>query len=62
MEHVRSRKKRLSVLVQFDVRSEDISVSSEDLFRIRIPDDELLVWVFHCVELVDIHRESASTT
>ena len=62
MEHVCCREERLPVLVQLDVTSQDISVSSEDLFSFRIPYDELLIWVLHCVELIDVHLQSASAS
>ena len=61
MEHVCCRQKRLPVLVKLDVTSEDVSVSSEYLFSVRVPYYELLVWVLHGVELVDVNGEAASS-
>ena len=62
MEHVRCGKQRLAIAVKLDVRSEDVAISAEDLLCLRIPYDQLLVRVFHSIELIDIHRQTASAS
>ena len=61
MEHVRSRKMWLAVLAQLYVSAKYESVASENPFCLRVPYDQLLVWVFHGVELVDVYSKSASS-
>ena len=45
----------LSVGVNINVGAKDIAIAADDLFSLRIPHDELLVAVWHGVELIDIH-------
>ena len=60
MEHMSCCQERLVVLVELDVSTKNITISSKNLLSFRIPHDELLVWVLHSVEFVDIHLETAS--
>ena len=52
----------LTFLVQPYVASKNESVSSENPFGIGIPYNQLLVWIFHRVKLVDVNSKSASAT
>ena len=52
----------LSVFLHLYVRSCYVSVASDDLLIVRVPYDELLVWNLHRVEIIDIHRQTASAS
>ena len=62
VEHVAGSKDRLSFLIQLDVRAEDVTVATNDFFRFRIPHNQLLVWVLHCVELIEVAIKPRTTT
>ena len=62
MEHMGCGKDGLAFGVQTHVRSHDVAVTSENSLGIGIPDDNLLVWVLHGIELVDIGGKAAAAS
>ena len=58
LEHMSCSQERFSVFVHLDVRTEQISVSTDDFLVLGVPYDKLLVRVVHGVELVEVERFS----
>ena len=56
VEHVGRGQQGLPLVVEADIRAQDVSVAAQDFFGLGIPDDELLIGMLHDVELVDVHR------
>ena len=59
-EHVGSGEDRFSLVVQPDVGAMYVAIASEYLFVLRIPHNELPVWLVHRVELVDVACQSST--
>ena len=53
-EHVGSGEDRFSLVVQPDVGAMYVAIASEYLFVLRIPHNELPVWLVHRVVFVDV--------
>ena len=62
MKHVGSSQNRRPFLIKAHICPEQIPISPQNFFRFRIPYDQLLIWVFHRVVFVDIHRQARSST
>ena len=61
MEHVAGGELWLALLVELPVPTQQITVTTDNLVGLRIPDDELLIAVVAKVEFVKIHRFPGST-
>ena len=61
MEHVTGGKNRLSLVIIFPVSTQQITVTSDNLFRLRIPHDELFVASLARIKLVDIDFLASSS-
>ena len=62
MEHVTCCYLWLSVLVYLPLASKDITIPTDNLLGLRIPNNQLPTTILHRVELIDIHRFSRSST
>ena len=62
MEHVAGSQLRLSLFVVFPISTQKITIATDNLFLIRVPDNQLLIAILAGVKLVDIHRLACSAT
>ena len=62
MEHVTGCQDGLSIGCRFNVRSEDITIATDDFFSLWIPNNQLFVTVVHGVKLVQIVCLSSAST
>ena len=61
MEHVTCCDLWLSVFIYFPLATKDITISTDNLFRLRVPNNQLSTTILHRVELIDIHRFARTT-
>ena len=62
MKHVGSSQDRSAFLIETHIRSKQIPIAAQYFFCFRIPYDQLLIWMFHSVIFIYIHRQPRSST
>ena len=62
VKHMGSCQNRGTMFVKTHIRTQDITVSTQNFFSFRIPDNQLLVRIVHDVIFVNIHRLARSSS
>ena len=62
MEHVTCCNFWLSVFAYLPLASEDITITTDNLLCIRVPNNQLSATILHRIELIDIHRFARTTS